>query len=78
MKAKIVDTMFVTVDLEPGVYHWCSCGESKTQPFCDGQHKGTSFQPRKLEVKEAGRFKMCLCKCTKAADGKCDGSHASI
>jgi len=21
---------------EAGTYYWCSCGQSKTQPFCDG------------------------------------------
>ncbi len=34
------------VELEAGkTYHWCSCGRSKSQPFCDGSHKGTSFEP---------------------------------
>ncbi|MEY4266021.1 MAG: hypothetical protein RIS90_556, partial [Pseudomonadota bacterium] len=22
-------------------YYWCSCGQSKAQPFCDGSHKGS-------------------------------------
>ena len=25
-------------------YYWCSCGRSKSQPFCDGAHKGTIFE----------------------------------
>ena len=29
------------VDLTPGDYWWCACGQSKKQPFCDGSHKGT-------------------------------------
>tara|TARA_B110000014_G_C19966237_1_gene500112 strand:+ start:68 stop:319 length:252 start_codon:yes stop_codon:yes gene_type:complete len=26
-------------------YYWCSCGQSAKQPFCDGSHKGTTFNP---------------------------------
>ena len=26
-------------------YYWCQCGRSNKQPFCDGSHKGTSFNP---------------------------------
>jgi CDGSH-type Zn-finger protein len=25
--------------LDQGSYHWCQCGRSKNQPFCDGTHK---------------------------------------
>ena len=28
-------------------YWWCACGRSKSQPFCDGSHKGTNFEPVK-------------------------------
>lgn len=27
------------VELQPGDYWWCACGQSKNQPFCDGSHK---------------------------------------
>ena len=26
-------------------YFWCSCGKSSKQPFCDGSHKGSEFNP---------------------------------
>ena len=31
------------------VYFWCACGKSANQPFCDGSHKNTNFNPVKLE-----------------------------
>ena len=31
------------VNVEAGKsYWWCACGRSKSQPFCDGSHKGTA------------------------------------
>ena len=36
----------IVVEVETGKsYWWCACGRSKTQPFCDGSHKGTGFTP---------------------------------
>ena len=37
-------------ELEPGVYAWCACGDSRAQPFCDGAHQGTEFEPVVFEV----------------------------
>ena len=36
-------------------YYWCSCGASKTQPYCDGYHKShnkvfTTQPPRPLSI----------------------------
>ena len=31
--------------IEGKTYYWCSCGQSEKQPFCDGSHKGTIFNP---------------------------------
>ena len=62
---------------EPGVYWWCACGRSKTQPFCDGSHKGTEFSPVKTEIKEKKTAAWCGCKHTKNPPF-CDGSHKSV
>mmetsp|Transcript_11862 Transcript_11862/g.29038 ORF Transcript_11862/g.29038 Transcript_11862/m.29038 type:complete len:112 (+) Transcript_11862:67-402(+) len=55
-------------------YFWCSCGRSKTQPFCDGSHNGTNFQPVKFTATSNGSKNMCMCKMTKNQP-YCDGSH---
>jgi CDGSH iron-sulfur domain-containing protein 3 len=34
-----------TVQLDAGTHYLCTCGESKNLPFCNGAHKGSSFQP---------------------------------
>lgn len=63
------------VELQAGKpYFWCSCGRSTRQPFCDGSHKGTSFQPVRFVAESSGTFNLCGCKST---DDKpfCDGAH---
>lgn len=64
-------------ELEPGTYHWCACGRSKNQPFCDGSHEGTDFTPRTFEIKEKQRVALCQCKQTKNPPF-CDGSHTDL
>jgi CDGSH-type Zn-finger protein len=66
------------VPLEEGkAYFWCTCGRSAKQPFCDGSHKGTSFQPQRFVAESTGTFNLCGCK---ASDDKpfCDGTHNVI
>ncbi len=65
------------VDLEPGDYWWCSCGHSKTQPFCDGSHAGTGFSPVKTTITEKSRVFLCGCKHTDTPPF-CDGNHTSL
>ena len=64
------------LELNAGTYYWCSCGKSKSQPFCDGAHEGTDFTPKALEVKSKKTVAFCGCRCTKASP-ECDGSHNS-
>ena len=66
------------VDVEAGKnYFWCACGQSKNQPFCDGSHAGTDFQPLKWTADETKRVFFCCCKHT-AGQPICDGSHNKL
>ncbi len=65
------------VELAPGDYWWCACGQSKKQPFCDGSHKGTEFTPLKFTVTAAEKKFLCGCKASKNKPF-CDGTHNSL
>ncbi len=62
---------------EPGEYWWCSCGRSANQPFCDGSHQGTPFEPTRVELSEESKLAWCTCK-RSANPPYCDGAHASL
>lgn len=63
-------------ELEAGTYYWCSCGKSKTAPFCDGAHKTTGKSPLQFEVKEKKKVWLCTCGRTKTPP-YCDGAHGN-
>ena len=65
------------LELEPGTYYWCACGQSKNQPFCDGSHKVTAFMPVELVITEKKRYALCQCKQSKTKPF-CDGTHRSL
>ena len=76
-KARIAGRSPMQVDLEPGEHHWCACGRSAAQPFCDGSHRGTGITPVAFTADAAGSAHLCMCKQTKNPP-YCDGSHAAL
>ena len=67
--------MPIEVELKKGEkYHWCTCGKTADEPFCDGSHSGTSFIPLEFTVEKDRRAFLCSCKKTKKPP-YCDGSH---
>jgi CDGSH-type Zn-finger protein len=62
---------------EGNSYWWCACGRSKSQPFCDGSHKGTSFSPVEYKADRTGTVFFCGCKRT-STPTMCDGTHSTL
>lgn len=62
------------LDLASGEYWWCACGRSHRQPFCDGAHQGTGFQPVSVQIHEPRKVWLCGCKHSQQGPF-CDGSH---
>ena len=66
------------IDVEEGKsYYWCACGQSTKQPFCDGSHKGTTFNPVVFNATEAKKIYFCGCKMTKHPPF-CAGLHFKL
>ena len=74
---KIADKKPIILDMEPGTYLWCSCGESKNQPFCDGSHAGSEFSPMEVKIEAKKKAAWCACKYSKKKPF-CDGAHTSL
>ncbi|MEH6528365.1 MAG: glutamate synthase-related protein [Porticoccus sp.] len=71
----IADNKPVKVNLSKGQeYHFCTCGKSKSQPFCDGSHVGTSFTPKVIVSAGEQEAYLCACKHTRNTPF-CDGTH---
>ena len=66
------------VAVEAGkTYYWCACGLSKSQPLCDGSHKGSTITPVAYTADKDGTAYFCGCKATHQ-EPLCDGSHAQL
>lgn len=63
---------------EGKIYHWCLCGHSKRQPFCDGTHNNIflkiKIKPIKFTVTKTKEYWLCNCKQTTNRPF-CDGTH---
>ncbi|XP_012218289.1 CDGSH iron-sulfur domain-containing protein 3, mitochondrial [Linepithema humile] len=59
-------------------YSWCMCGQSKSQPLCDGTHKNIflkiKLRPIRFTVPETKEYWLCNCKQTSNRPF-CDGTH---
>jgi CDGSH-type Zn-finger protein len=74
----IADNKPVKVTLSKGQeYHFCTCGRSRSQPFCDGSHMGTTFTPRVIVSEEDQEAFLCACKHT-GNTPFCDGTHTQF
>lgn len=76
---KIADVKPFKHEAEPGFYKWCSCGHSKTQPFCDHSHRteAPEFKSVKVTLLEKTTVFWCMCKHTKTPPW-CDGTHHAL
>lgn len=76
-KGKIAEKSPVMMEMQPGTYFWCACGESNNQPFCDGSHKGSEFTPKQVKIEEVQSVFWCRCKQTDNPPF-CDGTHNKL
>ena len=65
------------INEKAGKKAFCTCGESKNNPYCDGSHKGTGFIPEIIILEEDQKVAWCGCKHSNRT-AFCDGSHKNL
>jgi CDGSH-type Zn-finger protein len=58
-------------------YFWCACGRSRSQPFCDGSHRGMGLEPIAFTAEKTGTVYLCACKHS-GNKPYCDGTHKDL
>lgn len=81
-QAKCYDLKPIKVKCVEGkMYMWCTCGNSRLQPLCDGSHRrpqtNTKLVPVPWTCKKTGYYWFCNCKQTNNRPF-CDGSHLKV
>ena len=76
-KPKIAEKSPLLLEMQPGTYYWCACGQSQNQPFCDGSHQGTEFTPKPINIDQIQSVFCCRCKHSANAPF-CDGTHKEL
>ncbi len=67
----------ILVEETVGVKYYCTCRQSKNQPYCDGSHRGTNCTPMKVEIEADKTYAYCGCRKSGALPF-CDGTHSSL
>ena len=59
---KPVKNSVAEMSMKLGLYHWCKCELSNTQPFCDNSIFGTGIEPMDIQFDEEGIVYWSVCK----------------
>ena len=78
MQEKTAQNQPYAVEVQAGkTYFWCSCGISKTQPFCDTTHVITDCFPVEYVATKDEKLYFCGCKQSENSPF-CDGTHNKL